>query len=1373
MRDPMISERSPLTASAREQRWKSQLLDLTFRNPLLNFVARSRFPLAVPGKALDELVHVLEDGKKLLLNPAPALAAVRGGKKQVTYSEANMERLDDLIFSKRLSIPLDPEKASSRLRRLQRAAQLEVQETGANNLFLAVGTLEWELNNSSYVSPLILVPVNLISARGGKFSLEIDETSYTQTNLCLVEKLSAEFNIAPSRFGSSGILDDAKKVSSFLRSVEMAMASTGAEFKVQRSVDLAILQFAKFRMWKDIEDHWGVISSNRVIQHLVRGNHRSLGNPLASTSQKSKYSLDELSESCPLPADATQLTAISKAISGDNFILEGPPGTGKSQTITNMIAASVAQGKRVLFVAEKKAALEVVKRRLSSVGLEEHILDLHDKDSRITSVRRQIRVALQRKGTGQESIDPQLSAKLSHVREDLADFKTRLHEQNPFGLSLYSAWTQKLAVNGSDVFQHSSTRTGTSLLRPEFVQKATAHEVQNVRQKLEQLTKLTPSARPARKHPWKFVQTAPLHGAMQEIISAGKRFSETLEKIEMDKHSKRTIEIAEGLAETSNHEALGTLLGAGLSAAVLDEVSTSEWQRSAARLLEDFQYLDKADTPIGRVFTNEILTRDIEAVALKAEQAARQGFLSFGRKKRIHEVVVSLGAAWIGLPKDEINLPTALRMIQTLEAQRMSLYQHVETLPGLEISADEFLIDQQGLEKISQRIAAVKRFGQLWQELKEGLAYKVVWDIESLLAAAGDQSSTAQLIEEYIHFRRALMGLFPRELENELASQNSISLADYWTDTDWPRRLDEYAESDITAWAKFQALVGSLSSTFSDDAMRGLLSGRRKAEDILSVFDRELMNRMVQERLVASKLSTFDTGKHERLVSEYVALAKAKRAQARLEIPQTIIERREGYKAQDPAKLKELREAIKPAGPRARELMTNYFESILKVTPCILASPDSVARYIPVKRDMFDIVIFDEASQIRVADSLGAMGRAKSVIVVGDSQQMPPTAAFATSSSSEFEMGSDSSLADEESILQECEQAGIERVWLSGHYRSQTESLIAFSNQHFYENRLVTFPAPRRRVNGKEENGYGIRLVRVDGHFYRSSEDDVPQHLKRTNPIEAEQIVGYIEELFKKSPDAFPSLGVITFNVQQRDLIEDMVRQSVDYRLEDALDSEDGLFVKNLENVQGDERDTILFSTAFSPNEHGVLPLNFGPLNNVGGERRLNVAVTRARKEVVVFSSFGPEQLRAHETESLGIKRLKDYLELAQKGVQVLERSQVTAQRHDRHRESIALALRSRGLYVETAVGLSQFKIDLVVSTKKNPGVPLVAVMLDGHEWAARRTVGDREMLPQEILEGVLKWPSTMRVWLPEWIANPANVCNRILSRVHNAERAL
>lgn len=419
---------------------------------------------------------------------------------------------------------------------------------------------------------------------------------------------------------------------------------------------------------------------------------------------------------------------------------------------------------------------------------------------------------------------------------------------------------------------------------------------------------------------------------------------------------------------------------------------------------------------------------------------------------------------------------------------------------------------------------------------------------------------------------------------------------------------------------------------------------------------------------------------------------------------------------------------------------------------------------------MFDIVVFDEASQIRVADAVGAMGRARSVVVVGDSKQMPPSsfAEVGSDIDSEASGGADV-VMDEESILTECVQARVPRKWLSWHYRSQDESLISFSNHAYYDSRLSSFPAPWPSARAGADADHGVSLVRINGQFNRSGRGrDL-----RTNAAEAEAIVREVAQQFAASPVDTPSVGIITFNAQQRTLIENMLREAPDARLAQALEERDGLFVKNLENVQGDERDTILFSVAFSANERGVIPLNFGPLSRAGGERRLNVAITRARRRVILFASFNPSSLRAEETASIGIKHLKGYLELAASGVESTTDSAHRAHLIDRHRDEIADELRYRGFAVQTDVGLSDFRVDISIADASEPDQPLVAVLLDGESWRARRTVADRDGLPVEVLQRLMRWPGVERIWLPEWLQQREETLKRLSVAVGEAATAL
>ncbi|HEY7814607.1 MAG TPA: AAA domain-containing protein, partial [Nakamurella sp.] len=569
-----------------------------------------------------------------------------------------------------------------------------------------------------------------------------------------------------------------------------------------------------------------------------------------------------------------------------------------------------------------------------------------------------------------------------------------------------------------------------------------------------------------------------------------------------------------------------------------------------------------------------------------------------------------------------------------------------------------------------------------------------------------------------------------------------------------------------------------------------LLVGAVPAADAARAFDAGVAATSLSERAAATGLGGFDPVAHDGSVTTFVSSADRVRDQLLTAIPAGLIRERTFDAASGYGRIGELtRELAKQRrGLAVRGLMTRFGDLITRIMPCTLVSPDSLARFFPPQPGLFDLVVFDEASQIRVADAIGALGRADAAVVVGDSKQMPPSS-FAEStwigSADGGRSGHDGGTAgdamdfdpdevtetaveDEESILAECVQAGLTRRWLSWHYRSQDETLIAFSNRRYYEDRLSSFPSPISGAADPSTHGHGVNLVRVQGTFLRSG---AGQSL-RTNPIEAVAVVTEIRDRFAAATESVPSIGVVTFNAQQRTHIEALLRDLHDERITEALDRTDGegLFVKNLENVQGDERDVILFSTAFSANARGVLPLNFGPLNQVGGERRLNVAITRARRQVIVFSSFDPKDLRAEETSSQGIKDLRAYLDLALAGSGDSVGTSPRAPAADRHRDEIAAALRDRGMPVATNVGLSDFTLDLAVGRQRavgqdrDPEGASIAVLLDGPSWAGRRTVGDRDGLPVDVLSRLMGWPVVRRVWLPEWLHDRDGVLDRLLS---------
>ncbi len=454
-----------------------------------------------------------------------------------------------------------------------------------------------------------------------------------------------------------------------------------------------------------------------------------------------------------------------------------------------------------------------------------------------------------------------------------------------------------------------------------------------------------------------------------------------------------------------------------------------------------------------------------------------------------------------------------------------------------------------------------------------------------------------------------------------------------------------------------------------------------------------------------------------------------------------------------------------------RKLLEEAPEVMTSLTPCFMMSPLSVAQYLSPNQALFDVVIFDEASQITVWDAVGSIARGQQVIVTGDPKQMPPTNFFARSDNDPD--GDIDAEGDLESILDEMLGAGIPRRTLNLHYRSRKESLIAFSNARYYDNELITFPAP----NVAER---GVRLVRPDGFYARGK--------ARHNEGEAKAIV---DEVLRRLTHPEPairqlSVGVVTFNSEQQNLIENLLDEarSKQPEIEWAFSREhtiEPVFVKNLETVQGDERDVILFSVTYGPDQSGHVTMNFGPLNREGGERRLNVAMTRARSEMLVFSTLSPEHIDLSRTQAQAVADLKHFLEYAENGQSALGAAVFgsVGDFESPFEAAVARELRMKGWQVHPQVGVSAYRIDLGIVHPDQSGRYLAGIECDGAMYHSSAFARERDKIRQQVLEG-LGW-TLFRIWSTDWWTNKAGALEKADSalrrhleddRRHQAERS-
>jgi hypothetical protein len=1337
---------------ARIQQWKNALLDLSLRNRLINYTERAGLPLVVPGTALPVLDNFVHDGTPVVLLPADQLAAVHEERGLTGARDLPEEQLTELLVERR-EVHADVTTGGylPRLRNLAYKAKTVQEETGANNLYLAMGSLVWELDGRPLRSPLVLVPVVLAPmSRTGGYRITHDESGASTPNYCLLEKLRQLHGLVVPALTDTA--DAALDLEAAMEAMRIALVGHGLPYRVEATADLAILQFAKFRLWKDLDEHWADFARNPLVAHLVHQPTEAFEDPVRDTGRP--VDLDDLAAQLPAAADSSQLRAIAEATAGRTFVLEGPPGTGKSQTITNLLVRAVAEGRKVLFVAEKRAALDVVARRLDAVGMGMFALDLHDKGSRASMVRAQIRLALEHAVAVDEQGLAGTAEDLRSARRRLARYADRLHDPNAAGLSLYSARTAALAAD-ADV---------PPLPVPlPFAANAPDEVLAQVRRSLALLPEIADLTRPRRTHPWAFVDSPGIdlpatQAAAAEVDAAVRALTGVPELSGVLRHARAPDDL-DALAHV--------LSGPPVGLDVLDETFTPLWTASTSAVLGEVAAFLAFRHPGLDVATPDVLALPLAEIYVAAQTAAASSW--FGRRRRLTAVRDRL-APYLrpGVTVKPKDVPALVENLWRVQNSVSAIAQRAASIPGLPVPAGWSPFADASL--LDRRVAWLRRAGTAVDgstPFHVALRKLIVAGVP-VTPAAG--AAVARL-RDAVHRLLDVCGCDPVALST-WAGDDGLVLR--WSMTRPERGVESSVLMPLRRWVTFLDTLEPLRYAGLFDARTLLVTGAVAADDATRAFERGLAEASVAERLDATGLDAFDDGAHEKAIRRFTTASRAIREHLTTALPAAVLAARPFDAASGGGQVGALqRELAKQRrGLGVRSLLARYGELITAVMPCVLVSPDSVARFFPARAEQFDLVVFDEASQIRVADAVGALGRARAAVVVGDSKQMPPTSFAEPATGSDegdpVEMG----VEDEESILSECVQARVPRQWLSWHYRSQDESLIAFSNAQYYENRLSSFPAPTHGRASAEPDGRGVSLVRVPGTFHRSGAG----RLLRTNPVEAKAIVAEIRRRFDAVPkwdgmDVVPSIGVVTFNAQQRSYIESLLRDADDDRLAQALDRTDGegLFVKNLENVQGDERDVVFFSTGFSPRADGTLPLNFGPLNRVGGERRLNVAITRARRQVVVFSSFDPEQLRAEETSSVGIKHLRAFLDMAAHGTDVLPRAARSSSVVDRHRDSIAAALRERGLVVRTDVGLSEFRVDLSVSRSVDPETPVMAVLLDGPGWARRGTVGDRDGLPVEVLGEMLRWPVVERVWLPSWLSSAETVVERLVAAVDAA----
>lgn len=1346
---------------ARIQQWKSALLDLSERNALISYNPRRHGIDVIAAKGTLGLIEdSLHQSHHLTLAAHDGLTELQraqGSRSAADLADADLRSL--LVDSRNIFVALDSAGYRTKLRTLASNARREQEESGANNLYLTLGSLVYSSTKSArgdldLRAPLILVSAKLVGGGRRPYQVAFDEAGASTCNVALLEKLKNDYDLRIPDMEQPPLDGAGIDVERILQSVRQACLDAGLNFRVEDTASLAMLKFGTFRLWKDLQEHWRTFLTNPLVKHLVE----SPAEPFEDRVPRNSVDLDAVAARCPIPADGSQLRAIARAASAETFVLEGPPGTGKSQTITNLLANAMSEGKKVLFVAEKQAALDVVKRRLVAAGLGSFCLDMHNEKSKPAMIRQQLQDSLY------FEVEPDVhgmqaaQARLNGAVGELQRYPSRLHDRNAIGLSLWDARQRHLALG-----------EGPTLPVPrQVVDLWDANRVEQMTEMLAALSPLADAANVGPRHPWRLSGLTDFDTLDRPRLSAA---IATLTGFLSEGGSEPVRSLLDACTRPQDIDPLTPLLRNDLpTIETLDAAATSTWHAQATAAAAEVASLPPLTAPVLADFLPTVFTGPLEQWAEAANQAKQS--MVFGRKKRLGAVAESISAVVRpGAQLDLDNLPAIITRVIALRDQLRRAHAAVSAVPGFGPVPD--LLAPDVASTVSNRLTLLADSGRRLAVADPNPAITVVRACSTNV----DGRTTARRVlgawAEVLSTLSCGPGDVDAWREGRTVTESLLGSVGGWRSDSVEDRFKR-----LQHWIEWCAAVAAIGIGGLDEASAVLAAGTVSPADAVGAFNRGLAAAAIRERRDSTGLDRFHGEGHDTRIASYVDSSGRVRNLLRESIPSGLLATRP-FRADalrgDAALLS--RELDKRSRPMSiRGMLKRFPDVIAALTPCFLMSPDSVARFLDPGAITFDLVVFDEASQIRVAEAIGAMGRARAVVVVGDEKQMPPTSIAQVSTGIGSDLDPDSvegrlamAVEDEESILSECAKVQVPTISLTWHYRSQDEALIAFSNHAYYKDRLASFPAPVGGDNGST----GLRFVRVpDGQFIRVNDGK----LYRTNPTEAAAIVAEITRRLHDPVEARSTIGVVTFNAQQQDLIERLLDESDDPLVQEALqepDPERRLFVKNLESVQGDERDVIMFSIAFAKNERGVVPLTWGPMTRAGGERRLNVAITRAKRQVLVFCSFEPHELNVEGSSSIAMRHVKEYLELAAHGTlpSAVGRSR-GAEARDYHREEIAAALRERGVEVIENLGLSTFRIDLAVKVTGLVDTPVLAVLLDGPRWRSRATVGDRDALPIDVLAKAMNWPAVERIWLPTWLDDRQTVIDHLVTVAHQAAEA-
>ncbi|HMV44030.1 MAG TPA: AAA domain-containing protein [Leptospiraceae bacterium] len=1267
---------------------------------------------------------------------------------------------------------------------INKRAKQNLEERGIDTLLLAYGFATWKEDDDASPPrcPLILLPIS-IESKSKAFLRRSGDAFINPVLLAYLEKRHnlkiTSDQLLQDENGSlnEDSVPDFETVVSRLRTLS---AKRIQSIQVDKQFIISNFSFQKMSMVEDLKFQKENPNNQTELVLAMAGDEFAIRKIKTSTVEIDPKKFDQIQpedDFIVFDCDSSQQSVIQAVLKGENCTIQGPPGTGKSQTIANLIATLVANGKKVLFVAEKRAALEVVKRRLDQKNMGHLLLDLHGTGISRKMVLDQFKESLDLIKSFRSIDVGETHKQYVKKRRELNYHVEQFHKKrSPANKSVYELLSALIQFSEAEKSQTKFTGKDLEKLTPDVVDSLRAH--------LEELQK--PSLASLFVNPrasiWQNTNISTVEDGTELSNSVNTIYKQLL-FLEQE-FSKLG---AYGLSDNKNFKEMENMIQ------LMERVN-----------LMYTLYSDNHD--IFHLDTKNFLTIK---KAFANDTDLNQGFDYLKQIHRTPDTTPLLVNEKINLLTDisrisdkysdeiyNIDFDKYIQILSNAESKKWfsnlfdsELKTTVETLKKIrfseEVSREELLGE---IKKISVNLNKWKKLFPQY-EFPDMKIIKLLRDNEFFLKVAN--SDFWKAYESIFNSRNPIAetsSVFFTDIENianllkEWKSQHRSTIYPEPV-RDWETISSNFAQlqqeiqkikSRINQNQIEKLGIGEIISIFKElnnDSQALSLGSVKEIEREFnkhnaSVFLIEIKQRGIESEFWArqfeyawlyscleeaykqdGKLKTFHGKTQTELVKEFQELDRE-----RIELTKDRLNYRHArWVMQQMSQFGDEENLVRgetnknSARLSLRKLLPETPNVLTSLRPCWMASPLSISQLIDAKKQYFDVVIFDEASQIIPADSIPAIMRSKQIVVAGDTKQLPPTDFFRESDDDDDESEEVSHTKGFESLLNRTASFLNERhlVW---HYRSRSEELIAFSNENIYANKLITFPSPKNQ-----------RVL-----FHDLIPFEIGQTPEESEEMEVKRVIDLILNHATERPNE--TLGVITMGIAHAQRIEsaleDALKSSMDLEPFFNEEIEDHFFIKNIEQVQGDERDAIILSIGYVKEANGNLPHNFGPLTHQGGERRLNVAITRARKRMTIVSSFRDSDIDLDRSNSEGVRLLKSYLNYAGYGGK--PQASYGQEKLNPIEKDIMETLEKNGYTVIPKFGFSQYKIDLVVRHPKKDEFVL-AIECDGEYYASSPTVKERDRLREQQLAS-LGW-KFYRVWLLDWI----NEKESELERIHQA----